>query len=481
MRLDEYTQYDAIGLGELVRAGEVSPSELATACLQAVEHINPALNAVIETFPERAESPGHRPSTHAPFAGVPFLIKDIGATERGTRCEFGSRLAAGYVAPADSDLTRQWRAAGLIILGRTPIPELGFSCTTESVLYGPTRNPWDTTRMTGGSSGGAAAAVASGIVPIAHANDAGGSIRNPSSCCGLVGLKPSRGRTTAGPAAADMQCGLAIEHAVSRTLRDSAALLDATQGRGVGDPYTIDAPSRPYREELDAEPGRLRIAFTTENWTGDPVDAEYRSRVEETAELCESLGHQVEQARPEFDGEALARANIQVKAASNAVLIDELAAATGRVPSEETMETAILDAWRVGKALSATDFLAAQAVFNTVTRVVGQFFERHDVLLTPTTALPAQPLGTYNSNVPGMDIYEWGQHMYSFAAFTLIYNVTGLPAISLPLHMHSAGVPIGVQFGARFGGEATLLRLAAQLETACPWSDRKPAVWAGNY
>lgn len=480
MRLDEYTQYDATGLSKLVRAGDVSPAELAGAFLAAVERVNPTLNAIIETFPERTDVPFDNLAADAPFAGVPFLIKDIGATEKGTRCEFGSRLAAGYVAPADSDLTQQWRAAGLNILGRTTTPELGFSCTTESVLYGPTLNPWDTTRMTGGSSGGAAAAVASGIVPIAHANDAGGSIRNPSSCCGLVGLKPTRGRTTPGPAAADIQCGLAIEHAVVRTLRDSAALLDATQGRGVGDPFTIAPPSRPYVEELKIAPGRLRIAFTTATWTGDPVDPEYRSRVEETAKLCASLGHDVEEARPDYDAAALARANIQVKAASNAALVDYLASVTGREPGEATLEPPILDAYRLGKALTATEFLAAQNVFNTVTRTVSRFFASRDVLMTPTTALPAQPLGTYSSNVPGMDIYEWGQRMYSFAAFTLICNVTGLPAISLPLHMHSAGVPIGVQFAGRFGGEATLLRLGAQLEKEQPWADRRPPVWAGN-
>jgi amidase len=480
MRLDEYTQYDATGLSELIRSGDVSPTDLGAAFLAAVERVNPELNAVIETFPDRAVSAFGKLAADAPFAGVPFLIKDIGATERGTRCECGSRLAAGYVAPADTDLTRQWRAAGLNILGRTTTPELGFSCTTESVLYGPTCNPWDSTRMTGGSSGGSAAAVASGIVPIAHANDAGGSIRNPSSCCGLVGLKPTRGRTTPGPGSAEIQSGLAIEHAVSRTLRDSAALLDATQGRGIGDPFTIAPPPRPFVEELGFEPGRLRIAFTTRTWTDDPVDPEYRGKVEETAKLCESLGHHVEERRPEFDAGALARANIQVKAASNAAFVDYLAAATGRLPGEETLEPPILDAYRVGKALSATDFLAAQDVFNTVTRTVGRFFESHDILMTPTTALPAQPLGTYSSNVPGMGIYEWGERMYSFAAFTLVWNITGLPAISLPLHMHSTGVPIGVQFAGRFGAEGTLLRLAAQLEAECPWSDRKPAIWAGN-
>jgi amidase len=412
MRLDEYTQYDATGLSALVRSGEVSPTDLGAAFLAAVERVNPELNAVIETFPDRAASASGKLPADAPFAGVPFLIKDIGATEQGTRCE--------------------------CILGRTTTPELGFSCTTESVLYGPTCNPWDSTRMTGGSSGGSAAAVASGIVPIAHANDAGGSIRNPSSCCGLVGLKPTRGRTTPGPGSAEIQSGLAIEH------------------------------------------GRLRIAFTTRTWTGDPVDPEYRGKVEETAKLCESLGHHVEETRPEFDAGALARANIQVKAASNAAFVDYLAAATGRLPGEETLEPPILDAYHVGKALSATEFLAAQDVFNTVTRTVGRFFESHDILMTPTTALPAQPLGTYSSNVPGMGIYEWGERMYSFAAFTLVWNITGLPAISLPLHMHSAGVPIGVQFAGRFGAEGTLLRLAAQLEAECPWSDRKPAIWAGN-
>ncbi len=472
MNLSEYISCDALELASLVRKGAVSPRELAENCLQLVEKFNPQINAVIETYPQRLEELQINEQPDGTFGGVPFLLKDIGAQEKGSKNEMGSRLAAGTIAGGDTDLVARYKAAGLVNLGRTSTPEFGFSCTTEAVATGPTRNPWDTERMTGGSSGGAAAVVAAGIVPAAHANDAGGSIRNPASCCGLVGLKPTRGRTPAGPYMAEVQHGMAIEHALTRTVRDTAAMLDISTGPGVGDPFVIPAPDKPFLEEVSHPPGKLKIAFTSCNWTDDPVDSEYQDKLRQTADLCSDLGHEVEEASPQIPGDDLARANIMVKSAWVARFIDLLCEKTGRKADESTLEFAMLDAYRLGREMKTGEYFSAVDVFNTTCRVAGNFFEHYDVLLTPTTALPAQPIGTYNSNQRGMDIFEWGRKMYSFAAFTLIGNVTGLPAISLPLHQHSCGVPVGMQFIGRFTGEATLIRLASQLEQACPWHDR---------
>jgi amidase len=477
MKVEEYVQYDGLGLAELVSRGEVSPSELALTALAAAERVEPRIHSLVRVFPERAHAPRMDSLPAGPFQGVPFLLKDF-PLEKGTPCEMGSRLCQGFVSGQDSHLMERFRAAGLVTLGCTATAELGYNVTTESLLTGPTRNPWDTRRMAGGSSGGSAAAVAAGIVPMAHASDTGGSIRIPASCCGVVGLKPTRGRIPLGPGSGESISGLGIDFALTRTVRDCAALLDAVQGAGVGDPYVIAPPARPYRQEVGAPPGRLNITFTTRAWSGAPVDPEVSRAVEQTAVLCESLGHHVREASPTVDAAGLMFATVRLGSAHLAAGIDGLAGAMGRLPGEDTLEATTLATYRYGKTVPATELLGAIAVLNGLCRSVGAFFEGCDVLLTPTVARVPQPLGTYDANAPGISAEQWPEHIFAFAPFTPLFNVTGNPALSLPLHESSEGLPIGMQLVGRYGAEATLLRLAGQLEEARPWRTRRPRVHA---
>jgi len=477
MKVEEYAQYDGLGLAQLVSRGEVTPTELALAALSAAERVEPRIHCLVRSFPERAHSPRMDLASAGPFRGVPFLLKDF-PLEKGTPCEMGSRLCRGLVSGQDSHLMERFRAAGLVTLGCTTTAELGFNVTTESVLTGPTRNPWDTQRMAGGSSGGSAAAVAAGIVPMAHASDTGGSIRIPASCCGVVGLKPTRGRIPLGPGVGESISGLGIDFAITRTVRDCAALLDAVQGAGVGDPYVIAPPARPYLQEVGTPPGQLNIAFTTRAWSGAPVDPEVSRAVEQTVALCESLGHRVREASPTVDAAGLMFATVRLGSAHLAAAIDGLAGALGRMPAEDTLEATTLATYRYGKAVPATELLGAQALLNGLCRSVGGFFEGCDVLLTPTVARVPQPLGTYDANAPGITAEQWPEHIFAFAPFTALFNVTGNPALSLPLHESSGGLPIGMQFVGRYGAEATLLRLAGQLEEARPWRTRRPRVHA---
>tara|TARA_B100001939_G_scaffold293584_2_gene266232 strand:+ start:8977 stop:10422 length:1446 start_codon:yes stop_codon:yes gene_type:complete len=473
MKLTEYAEYDGLGLAELVRSGQVSVRELTQTALEAIHALNPQLNAVIETFDESPDNPDGQGS--GPFQGVPFLIKDVVLHCEGRKCEMGSRLAKGLVAPHDTDLMKRFRAAGFVTLGRTAVPEMAFNVATESLLTGPSRNPWDTTRMTGGSSGGAAAAVAAGMVPIAHANDGGGSTRIPAACCGLVGLKPTRGRTPIGPDAADGLNGLGIEHVVTRSVRDCAAVLDATEGPGCGDPYQIPRPQRPYQDEVGTAPNPLKIAYTATSFSGDKVDPEMAESLKKTAVTCAALGHHVEEAQPVIHYDAFFDATMKIWCANIASWIDQLVALTGRTASSDYLESATLACYDYGKSLTAGDLLEAFAVMNQISRTVAPFFDQYDLLLTPTTGLLTQPIGTYNANAPGWTAQDWGEKIFSFGAFTPLFNMTGQPAISLPLQMSASGLPIGHQFVAPFGREDLLFRLAGQLEQELPWIGRKPA------
>ena len=481
MNLAEYAELDGLGLAELVERGEVEPKELAELALQGVEEVNPALNAVIETFPERAASLTREGLADGPFRGVPFLIKDLGMTEEGVRSEWGSRLAEGLVADHDTELMVRFRNAGLVNLGRTTAPEMGYSATTESVVYGATRNPWNTGRITDGSSGGACAAVAAGVVPVAHANDGGGSIRGPAACCGVVGLKPTRGRTPTGPDQGEFLSGLAIEFAVTRTVRDSAALLDEIAGPGVGDPYVIPGPDHPYRDAVDTRPGRQRIAFSTTPWFGPDPETEIIAAIEATAKLCEEMGHEVVETSPRFDGEAFLEATHDVWCAHLAHGIDNLAGVVGRAPSPDNLERCTWACYEYGRSLKADDLLRGLDVFNTVNRGVAPFFSEYDVLITPNSSMLAPAIGTFDQNAPGLDAWDWTKNLFSFDTFLPLYNTTGQPAITLPLHQSEDGLPIGVQFAARFGDEATLFRLAAVLEEALPWIDRRPPIHAASH
>ncbi len=478
MKLEEYVRHDAVGLAELVRRREVTARELAETALAAIAAVNPKINAVVETFPERAA----KATAQGPLGGVPFLRKDILIQEEGGLSEFGSRLAAGLRMPSATELALRYARAGLITLGRTTTPEMGFNAATENVKDGPTRNPWNLQRGAGGSSGGAAAIVAAGAVPAAHGNDGGGSIRIPAASCGLVGLKPTRGRVSLGPDHGTVLLGLVVEHVLTRTVRDSAAILDATHGASPGDPYVIPPPARRFAQEVGARVGRLRIAYTTTSWTGASVDPEVAAAVDRAAELCVDLGHEIVQAGPVIDDEAFGRATMNIWCGFLAMGIDALATATGRTVGTDTLEASSLACYEYGKSLSAVDLYHADDVMNRVSRAVAPFFASYDVLLTPTIAQRVAPIGAsvLAANAAGLTAEKWVTQLFGYAPFTALFNTTGQPAVSLPLEQDRDGVPIGIQFVGRYGQEALLFRLGASLEEARPWKDLRPAVWAGT-
>ncbi|MBL6749600.1 MAG: amidase [Nevskia sp.] len=472
MNLEEYRALDATALAELVRRREVQPRELMGLALQAVEAFNPRINAVLETFEDELD----RVDANGALYGVPFLIKDILVHRGGGKLEMGSRMARGVTTPTDTELMLRFRRAGLVSIGRSNTPEFGHGCTTEPVANGPTRNPWDLGRMAGGSSGGAGAAVMAGIVPAAHANDGAGSIRIPAACNGLFGLKPTRGRVSLAPDMGEALFGMGIENALTRTVRDAAALLDLIEGPAPGDPYAIARPAASYREEIRQAPGRLRIAYSTRAFSGAPIDTECVAATEAAARLCEALGHTVEEAGPNFSYQEFREACIRGWAAGIYTWTEALAEATGRKPGLDVLETATYSAYEYGRGLSAKDLLWVPGALNRVCRAVAPFFTQYDVLLTPTTSRPAQPLGTYNQNAPGLTTHGWFDHKGSFAPFLALFNVTGQPAMSVPLAQSAGGLPIGLHFVAGFGREDQLFRLAAQLEQARPWAARRPAL-----
>ena len=473
MHFSEYSEYDAIGLAQLIKSGQVSVQELQQLARQAILAVNPALNALVgELFEEPLPS-----STTGPFAGVPFVIKDFSIHAAGVKVGLGTRLTGeGIVYPHDTELMTRFKQAGLVTLGRTATPEFAFNVTTEPVSNGPTRNPWNRSRSTGGSSGGSAALVAARAVPVAHATDGAGSIRIPAAWCGLVGLKTTRGRTPPGPDSDERLSGFGIDFALTRTVRDAAALLDAVQGPGIGDKYFAPPPERPYAQEVGTPPGRLRIAMTTQAWSGTPVDKEYADTVTMVCRELVSLGHDVEEASPQVDWERFIDANLPIWTASIAEGALGLAQTRGIKIGQDVLEAVTLVSVEYGRRLTAVDLLRALRLCNTITRSVSPFFRSYDVLVTPTVATPPPPLGTLNQNDPNLDPRGWLNKLFALIPFTPLFNMTGQPAISLPLGQSSEGLPIGVQFVARYGDEATLFRLAAQLEQALPWAARHPSI-----
>lgn len=477
MRFDEYAAHDGLGLAERVRRGEVTSAELVRTAQAAIEALNPQLNAVIG----RVDAAPPQGGPAAPFHGVPFLIKDLVLHAQGVPCDMGSRLVAGgFVSPIDTELMARFRRAGLVTLGRTNTPEFGFCSTTEPVLHGATRNPWDPARSPGGSSGGSAAAVAAGIVPLAHANDGGGSIRIPAAWCGLVGLKPTRGRTPVGPETGIALHDMGIELAVTRTLRDSAAILDAVQGAAAGDRFVIPPPARPYLEELTARPRRLRIACHFDGGPGVKLDPHCRAAVEQTARQCEALGHHVEEAAPRVDHALFEDVNLCYWSSFLAAAIAGVGAMLGREPSPANLEACIWATYRHGLSLRALDLEAADVHANTISRSVASFFESYDLLLTPVTAAPPVALGVIDCNRAGLDARGWLQDVFRHTPYTALYNLTGQPALSLPLAATPEGLPVAVQLVARFGDEATLFNLGGQLEQAMPWAARRPTIHVCN-
>ncbi|MGG4194710.1 amidase family protein [Paenibacillus jamilae] len=480
MKLSEYASYDGLGLAELVKRGEVTPQELTALACEAIRLVNPQLNVMAVSMQELAEKESKSALPNGPFTGIPFLVKDSTLHAAGVPLNSGSRLGEGMIYPYDSEMMRRFRQAGLVTLGSTTAPEFGFNVTTEAVLYGPTRNPWNPDRSPGGSSGGSAAAVAAGIVPIAHANDGGGSIRIPAACSGLVGLKPTRGRTPNGPDNGEVLSGLGIQFAVTKTVRDAAALLDAVAGPDPGAYAWAERPSRPFSAELAEEPGRLRIAWTGKPYSGTPVDAECLRVLHETVGLCEELGHELVEVLPEVDYEALFVATMHIWAANTYHGIERLAKTLNRKPSEHNLEATILKAYQYGATLTAHDLLNALDISTQASRSVGRFFEQYDVLLSPTIASVPFPLGELNANNPDIDLRSWTEQVFTRAPFTSLFNTTGQPAVSLPLGWSVDGLPIGMQFAGRFADEATLLRLSAQLEAARPWNHKRPVIHAAN-
>ncbi len=474
MSLVEETAYlDATAQAELVRKGEVKPVELVEAAIRRVEKVNPQINAVITPMFDQAlrEAEGDLPE--GPFTGVPFLLKDLLAHCKGIRMAFGSAFLQDYVPDFDSELVIRLRKAGLVVIGKTNVPEFGILPTTEPHLFGPTRNPWNPERIAGGSSGGSAAAVASGMVPMAHGNDGGGSIRIPASCCGVFGLKPTRGRNPLGPAFGDLISGLVAEHALTRSVRDSAALLDATCGPDLGDPYWAPPPARPFLEEVGADPGRLRIAFTTRA-QDTQAHPDCVKAVEEAARLCADLGHHVEERDLVLDVEAITPHFMTLWGAAQAWMADGMALALGKTPSPDQFEILTWALIEMGHGFNASQYLLAVTALQGVSRDIARQFTDYDLWLTPTVAEPPPPLGNFEST-PDNPLYGIIRAA-AFVPFTPICNVTGQPAMNVPLYWNEEGLPVGVQFVARFGDEATLFRLAAQLEEARPWAGRRPPV-----
>jgi amidase len=468
----EYTEYDGLDLAALVRSKEVSPDEVLEAAILRIEALNPTLNAVVARAYDAARAAAPNGSGDAPFAGVPFLLKDLGGAQAGVPMSGGSRFFAHAPAPVDAETVVRYKRAGLRILGRTNTPELGLNASTEPVLFGPTRNPWDLTRSSGGSSGGSAAAVAARMVPLAHASDGGGSIRIPASCCGLFGMKTTRNRLSYAPYAGEGLAGCSVEHVVSRSVRDSAAALDASAGPAVGDPYYPPPPARPFLEEVGAAPARLRIALTTEAFGGSPVDPDCIAAAEAAARLCEELGHHVERAAPAYDVAGLDETYNLVFAINAAANIRLRARALGLTLDAGGFERVTWSMVERANRVSAADYVQMLNRLHAISRRIQAFFETYDMLLTPTLAEPPLELGVLD--MMSEDTAAYTARLWRYTPFTYPFNVTGQPAMSVPLAWNDAGLPIGVQFVGRYGDEAGLFRLAGQLEQARPWADRRP-------
>ncbi|HEV8646776.1 MAG TPA: amidase [Burkholderiales bacterium] len=470
----EYEQYDALGLADLVRRKEVTPVELLEAAIERVEVRNPAVNAVVMKLYDYGRKVIAEGLPDGPFRGVPFLMKDLTSPVAGVRMTRGSKFFADTPpASADSEHVKRLRRAGLVIFGRTNTCELGLSLTCEPQLHGPTRNPWNIAHISGGSSGGAAAAVAARMLPLAHASDGFGSIRAPAACCGLVGLKPTRSRNTFAPFAGEGLGGVSTEHAVSLTVRDSAALLDATRGPGPGDPYVAPAPVGPYLKEVGANPGELRVAWTTRAPNGARIEPECLRLLAETVELCADLGHHVEERDPEIDGAAVVPTFLTLASANTVVNLASHPTA-GRPAREVEVERITWLTAKMGERISAPDYVRATQTAHRLGRQMAAFHSEWDVLLTPGLASPAVKLGWLDMMMEDVD--EYWRRVFAFSPFTVWFNLTGQPGLMLPLGQSSGGLPLAVQLVAPYGDETTLFRLGAQLEAARPWFGRKPAL-----
>ena len=472
--MDDYAEYDGVGLAELVKKGEVTPAELVEAAAARIERHNGAINAVVYQGLDEARAKAAT-LPDGPFRGVPFLVKDLLIAVAGWPRTSGSRYGRGVVDAEDSGLMRRYRESGVSLLGKTNLSEFGIAGTTEGQLYGPCRNPWSLDHIVGGSSGGAAAAVAAGNVPMAHGGDGRGSIRIPASCCGLVGLKPTRDRSPHLPDGYDFAQGYVVEHVITRTVRDSAVMLDATGRPEPGSPYAIPPKERPYAEEVLRAPGRLKIAWSSETANGRPVHPEVQAALEATVTLLETLGHELTPHGPGVDQRALWGSQGAFSGANFAAGMRRMIEAVGREPADDEFEPLTWASWKGGQRAGGMDAMANMQDLRVLARQALQLYETFDVYLTPTLSAPPPPIGYLSPvlNTP-RDI---GRRNGEFFSFPGVANMTGQPSISLPLAWSSEGLPMGMMFTARYADEATLFRLAAQLEIEAPWKARRPAVW----
>jgi len=489
----EYDKYDGLGLAELVKKKKVSPSELCEEAISRIEKRNPALNAVIHPMFDIGRKTAREKLPDGPFRGVPFLLKDLISAYAGVPLQCGSKAYRNYIPDHDDELIRRFKSAGFVILGKTSTPEFGLMGVTEPELFGPTRNPWNTDRTPGGSSGGSAAAVASGMVPLASGGDGGGSIRIPSCYCGLFGLKPTRGRNPLGPVNCEGWQGAVVEHVLTRSVRDSAAVLDWTNGMDSGSRCVTPRPARPYMKEIMTKPGRLKIGFSVESPLGREVHPECVNAVTKAAALLLDLGHHVEEANPDIDGMAMARSYFAMYYGETAADIAKSVEALKRKPRKSDFEETTWLLGLLGRVVSAEEFVLAIREWSNAARAMARFHERFDLYLTPTTASPPVRIGelkTRGLDLIGMKVInalnlakilkktgmaeEIALKSLEKTPFTQLANFTGQPAMSVPLHWTPDGLPLGVQFIAPFGDEATLFRLAAQLEKAKPWFGLRP-------
>lgn len=490
----EYTAYDGLGLAELVRQGEVTPAELVETAIAQIERFNPQVNAVIHKLYDDARAATTTGSLPAgPFHGVPFLVKDLVSTYAGAPMRLGSRFYQDYVPAQDAEIILRYKQAGLVIVGKTNTPEFGLTPYTEPTHFGPTRNPWDLTRTAGGSSGGSAAAVAVGLAPLAGGGDGGGSIRIPAACCGLFGFKPTRGRTPTGPEHGEVWHGFVAEHVITRSVRDSAAMLDAIGGPDPGAPYSTSAPARPFLSEVGTVPGRLRIAFTSKPFLGQSVHPDCQHALINTIKLLNNLGHEVVEDAPKFDGFAFAKAFLTLVCADTAADIRRGESLLQRKATAGDFEVTTWALHLLGQQLSGVEVIEAKRYLQSCARQIGQFFTQYDLLVTPTLAEPPVRHGALQPKASELLVLKLmgrlragallkaakvldstAATVFNFTPYTPVFNVTGQPAMSVPLEWNRMGLPIGLHFVGRFGEDATLFRLASQLEQAQPWFARTP-------
>ena len=470
MSFQEYASYDALGLAALIKSKKIKLSEAVDSAIAQAQALNPKLNAIVFADYEGARAAAKGKPGKGAFAGVPMLLKDMRANVVGWPTRSGSRYVPASSATVESTTVTRFKAAGLIPMGKTNVPEFGILPTTECKLYGAAHNPWNLAHSPGGSSGGSAAAVAAGIVPIAHATDGGGSIRIPASACGLVGLKSTRGRVTQGPEAGDATSGLSMDGVVTKSVRDSAAALDALCGIDYGDPYFAPPPEGSYLDGIKHKPKRLKIAVSTKMMNGTAHDPEVIAAVKKTAKLCESLGHIVEETDPPLNAGELVSAFSTVWCANVAYTLTMLQRQTGIAPSLSVVEGLTLGLYVMGLNVSAVQLTEARQVMMRAGRVIAKWHETYDCWLTATLGRPPMKLGTLD--IDETDVQKGFAPNFGYVPFTSMQNSTGTPGINMPLNWSKDGLPIGVQFTARAGGEMTLLKLAAELEKAAPWADR---------